>query len=151
MLDAIPVAQIIICVASGIIASLFRPVRRPLFFLLLSLLGVAAAYRGSTLGFILVNGIVFLFALTLSRAANVSARDGKFRWRWSLIALLALIGAFLVGRWLELESRGVSIAGVQWSLFSLDMWMLIRLVTFLWEFGSGRIAQPSLINFAVWA
>jgi alginate O-acetyltransferase complex protein AlgI len=30
------------------------------------------------------------------------------------------------------------------------MWLLLRLVTFLWEFGAGRIARPSLLNFTVW-
>lgn len=150
MLDAIPVVQIIICVASGGLASLLPPLRRPSGFLLLSLLGVIAAHRQSTLGFVLINGIVFLFALTLARVASRRDAAQKFRWRWSCVALIALIGAFLIGRWLELESSGFSLAGVRWSLFSFDMWLLLRLVTFFWEFGSGRIARPDLLSFTVW-
>ncbi len=150
MLDSVPFVQIIICVVSGSLVSLLPFLRRPAGFLLLNLFGIVAAYRQSTLGFVLINGVVFLLALAIERAA--AARDGKrkFRWRWSSVALLGLIGAFLIGRWLELEARGFSVAGTRWPLFSLDMWLLLRLVTFLWEFGSERIGRPSLLSFTIW-
>ena len=150
MLDAIPIVQIIICVTSGVLASLFPSLRRPSFFLLLSLLGIIVAYRQSTLGYILINGIVFAFTLALARVTGDGDAGRKFRWQWSCVALLALISAFLIGRWFQLESRGFSVAGIKWVLFSLDMWLLLRLVTFLWEFGSGRIGRPNLLAFTVW-
>lgn len=150
MIDAIPFVQIIVCVASGVIASLLPSVRKPALFLLLGLLGIIAAYRRSVLGFILINGIVFAFALALERRPIKTDAGRKFRWRWSCALLTVLFVAFLIGRWMELEATGFSLAGVQWSLFSLDMWLVLRLATFLWEFGAGRINRPSLIHFTVW-
>jgi D-alanyl-lipoteichoic acid acyltransferase DltB (MBOAT superfamily) len=86
----------------------------------------------------------------LERAAGAGDAGRKFQWRWSCVGQVVLIGAFLIGRWFQLEARSVSLAGIEWAFFSLDMWLLLRLVTFLWEFGSGRIARPGLLDFAVW-
>lgn len=149
MFDTIPIRQMLICLVSGAAVSLLPSLRRPAGFLLLSLLGIAVAHRQAAVGYALTNTVVFLFTLGLARLAKQRRAPMAFRWRWSCVALLMLVSAFLAGRWFHLESRGLSVAGIQWLLFNLDMWLLLRLVTFIWEFGSGRI-QPKLLPFTVW-
>lgn len=149
-MTGITVLQVLVCIASGVLARLFPFLRNGSGLLLLSLLGVAAVYRQSVPGYALTNGAVFAFTLILERTASAGDASRKFQWRWSCIGLFVLICAFLIGRWFQLEARGFSLAGIQWSLFSLDMWLLLRLVTFLWEFGSGRIGRPRLLDFAIW-
>ena len=64
--------------------------------------------------------------------------------------MLALLVVFLAGRYYLLESYGVSFAGLQLFLYSLNMWAFLRLITLLWEFGSGKIELPSLMSYVLW-
>jgi D-alanyl-lipoteichoic acid acyltransferase DltB (MBOAT superfamily) len=147
----IPALQILACIVSAALARAFPFLRNRSGFLLLSLLGVVAIHRQAAPGYALLNGAVFAFTLMLERTASAGDQRRKFQWRWSCIGLCVLIGAFLTGRWFQLEARSFSLAGIEWTLFSLDMWLLLRLATFLLEFGSGRIARPGLPDFAAWA
>src|SRR5215213_4626993 len=109
MLDSVPILQIVICIVSGILVSIFGFLRRPIGFLSLSLLGIAAAYRNSAIGFLLTNSVVFLFAAAIVRVSRDGGRRPGFRWRWCCAAMLGLLAAFLIGRWFQLEARGFSI------------------------------------------
>ncbi|OLE54021.1 MAG: hypothetical protein AUG51_10380 [Acidobacteria bacterium 13_1_20CM_3_53_8] len=150
MFESIPIVQILICLISGALVISFSFLRRASGFLVLSLLGIALVYRQLAVGYVLINVIVLLFVTSLARITANSDAKRRLRWRWSCAALIALVVAFIVGRWYQIETKGLLVGGIEWSLFSVDMWLLLRLVTFLWEFGSGRIAQPSLLTFAIW-
>jgi D-alanyl-lipoteichoic acid acyltransferase DltB (MBOAT superfamily) len=150
MLDSVPLLHISVCVIAGILLTLFSFLRRPAGVLALTLIGIVAIYRNSVVGFLLTNGIVYAVSIWLARGGSERGANSKVRWVRACIAMLVLIAVFLIGRWLQLESRGVTIAGIHWTLFNLDMWLVLRLVTFLWEVGSGRIQQPLFKTFAVW-
>lgn len=149
MLESVPVPQILTCLIVGILVASFNALRRPSILLALCVPGLIAAYRYALIGYLLSSGAVFVFT---AAAARLSVGHGQaFRWRLCCAGILVLVIAFLAGRWCELGSRSVSLAGADWRLFSLEMWPLLRLITFLWEIGSGRVKLPSLGRFAMWA
>ena len=79
-----------------------------------------------------------------------SQPDRTARWRGASLALLCLIVIFTVGR-LEHWERAAILPGVTpFALFTLDMWLTLRLVTLFWEVGSGRIGPPTPAGYVAW-
>ena len=108
------------------------------------------AYRQLAFAYALTSGAVFFFTAVLARLTVGGDRTEDLRWRWSSMGLILLVGAFIVGQGYQRDTTGVLVGGSAWALSTLGMWLPLRLVTFLWEFGSGRIAHPSLSDFTVW-
>lgn len=148
MVDNVPILQILVCVIVGILVASFKVLRRPIILLVLCVPALIAAYRYAVIGYLISSGAVFLFTAAVAR---VSMNRTQLRWRLCCFGILVLAAAFLVGRWYELAGRSVRIAGADWTLFSLEMWPLLRMITFLWEIGSGRVRLPSVSEYAVWA
>ena len=146
----IPASHLAVCVVSSILVLAIPALRKPAALLLLSGIAAVAIYRRSLFGYLLTGLTIFLFMLVLDSAPN--GRNGKssFRWRCTCVAMLALIIAFLLGRSWQLDSHEFTVGGIKWVLFGLDMWLLLRLITLLWEFGSGRIQRPNLFSYALW-
>jgi len=48
------------------------------------------------------------------------------------------------------ESLELDFAGHRVAILALDMWLVLRLVTFVWEVGSGRVASLRFIDFFAW-
>jgi D-alanyl-lipoteichoic acid acyltransferase DltB (MBOAT superfamily) len=77
-------------------------------------------------------------------------RDAKVRWNVTLVAIGCVVAVFLGGRALGFGAARVSVAGLRVGLFALDMWLFLRLVSLLWEVGSGKIAPLPPAAFATW-
>jgi D-alanyl-lipoteichoic acid acyltransferase DltB (MBOAT superfamily) len=122
------------------------PVSQGRFWLsLLSLIG-AVVYHGRAFpGFAIVAGIAYLTVLWLNTRTNRSQR-----WNWACAILLLLLIVFTSGRVLGWERVAIAVHSVPVLIYSLDMWLLLRLVTLFWEVGSGAIAVPSLSRFVLW-
>jgi hypothetical protein len=118
------------------------------------LLGLAAvsvvwvaggALPGFLLSVLLLYGCV---ALIDWRTRGQCPRDPS-RWSWAVAVIGVLIAAFLAhSRWPSLTAWEAG--GVRWQAFHLDMWLLLRLVMLLWEYGSRRVGRPSLVTYLVW-
>jgi D-alanyl-lipoteichoic acid acyltransferase DltB (MBOAT superfamily) len=110
-----------------------------------SLLGAAAYYWREFAGFLLVIGAAYAVARWLSSRAELA-----YRWHAACVALLALIAVFTRGRLQHWENILTSPGPMQLVFYSLDMWLTLRLVTLIWEVGSGAVTL-SLSGFIIWA
>jgi D-alanyl-lipoteichoic acid acyltransferase DltB (MBOAT superfamily) len=146
----IPAPHFLVSVLSAVFVLAIPALRKRASLLFVCAVATAAIYRRALFGYLLTNAIVFLFMLVLDRAASYRDQKSRFRWRWTCAAILALIFAFLFGRSWHFNTRGPSVGGIQWVLFSLDMWLVLRLITILWEFGSGRVRRTDILSYSIW-
>ena len=146
----VPASHLLVCVLCALFVLAIPALRNRASLLIICAVATIVIYRQSTLGYLLTNSIVFVVLLFLERAANRRDQKSRLRWRGACAAILILAVVFLAGRAWQLNTRGLSVAGVQWVLFGLDMWLVLRLITLLWEFGSGRLERPNVWSYAVW-
>jgi len=118
--------------------------RQP-YVLILGLILAAVAYRRAFAGFLVVNAVAYAVVRWLGGRA-----DAARRWQWTCVLLAALIAIFTAGRLLHWEERALLPGGIRLTLYSLDMWLLLRLVTLFWEVGSGARPAPSISKFVLW-
>jgi alginate O-acetyltransferase complex protein AlgI len=64
--------------------------------------------------------------------------------------MIAVIAIFLAGSLHLLDAVSIHAFGVLWTLPDHDMWLLLRTITFLWEFGSARLKKLNFIDYAIW-
>jgi D-alanyl-lipoteichoic acid acyltransferase DltB (MBOAT superfamily) len=141
---------VIVCILAGALVGLLPVLRSTAGLLLVSILSAVGIYRFAFIGYVLVNLSAYIFITGLAWLSMRSAFVQRNRWRASCAAMLALLLVFLAGRYYQLETRGVAVMGLNLFFFSLNMWAFLRLITLLWEFGSGRIERPSLRSFMIW-
>ncbi|HZV01861.1 MAG TPA: MBOAT family O-acyltransferase [Planctomycetota bacterium] len=111
--------------------------------LLVTLPALVLALGARTPGFFAVS--VGTFALARAATAVV---DPDRRWTCHCVLILGLAVLFLAGR----EGgcfRPVSWRGLEFSYFDLDMLHLVRLITFVWEQGAGRL-RATLATYIFW-
>lgn len=111
---------------------------------LLSLLVAAAYYGRDFLGFLIVSGIAYAAVRSLGRE-TIPAR----RWRWAWIGIIVLAVVFTAGRVLH-WNRPLILGSVQVPVYTFGMWPALKLVTLLWEVGSGAVAVPALSRYVIW-
>jgi D-alanyl-lipoteichoic acid acyltransferase DltB (MBOAT superfamily) len=138
-----------VCAIAGVLA-LAPLLRAKWAILVLSCLAAALIYRSRLPGYVFLNVATYSFVGVVSLLVPALPATQQARWRWSVAGMLLLLLIFCAGRYYELEARGWSWRGLNLFFFSLNMWAFLRLITFLWEFGSGRIRNLSLINFFLW-
>ncbi len=148
-IDFLFLIPVLVCIAASALVGLLPKLRSRYGLLTISLLATVGVYRRAILGYVLINLVTYLFVLGLDRIPSSSQLQRQHRWRWSIAAMLVLVFVFLAGRYYQLETRPVSL-GVTLFYFSLNMWAFLRLITLLWEFGSGRVAKPSPLAFVTW-
>ena len=116
--------------------------------LALGILGLAAALAfapDSFPAFAATGTLVFGLAHLVARVG-----DPTKRWRLTLILIVTVCAAFVFGRGYGLEDARVTVAGARVAVFALDMWMLLRVVSILWEVGSGKVAPPRVVAYLAW-
>jgi D-alanyl-lipoteichoic acid acyltransferase DltB (MBOAT superfamily) len=133
-------------IAAAVIPFLFKTVRRQALWA--AGLPAAIAYYGWAFpGFLVVSGLGFTVAWALSRI-----QDRDSRWRWAALALVVLIALFTagrIGRWDQLAV--LVVGGRSLSACTLDMWLVLRVVTLFWEVGSGAVKAPTAGACLGWA
>jgi D-alanyl-lipoteichoic acid acyltransferase DltB (MBOAT superfamily) len=135
---------IAVALVLSIAVSAFSVFQKELYLCLLCLLAAVAYHWRAFPSFLAVNGIAYVSLCWLNRQTI-----GPRRWRWACGALVSLIIIFTLGRVLHLDR--LALPGLYGILvFSLDMWLVLRLVTVFWEVGSGRLAAPSMSAFIIW-
>jgi len=149
-IDFLFLIPVLVCVAASTMVGLLPRLRTRYGVLAIGLLATAGVYRRAILGYLLINLVTYLFVSALARMPADSQLRRERRWRWSITAMMVLVVLFLAGRYYQLETRPVPSLGVTLFYFSLNMWAFLRLITLLWEFGSGRIAKPGPLAFVTW-
>jgi D-alanyl-lipoteichoic acid acyltransferase DltB (MBOAT superfamily) len=122
--------------------------RRQYGHLVLSLLVASVFYRDQFLGYLLWVMVLFAFARVVERLSPSTAKAGKKRWKYACAAMLTVIAIFFAGS--NLDQATIRAFGVSWTVPDRDMWLLLRTISFLWEFGSGRLKQLVFVDFVIW-
>ncbi len=134
-----------VAIVFSIAVSLFSSLQRGWRLCLVSLLGAAAFHLQGFTGFVIVNGVAYILVCGLSSLSSPARR-----WGWACIALVSLIAVFTLGRIFDWERRLPLPGPAPLVLYSLDMWLALRLITMLWEVGSGSLKAPSILGFITW-
>jgi hypothetical protein len=146
-----PVATTIACaLASGLALRCFPALRGAPALAALGLCSTALVGGRGALGVLGVHLVILAITLRVLGTKPVPARHRSWRWKAGVASIGALVLVFFAGRAYGVEApRGSPPVAIP--LLFLDMWLVLRLVTFLWEAGSGRIADLSPSRYAAWA
>ncbi len=139
------VVGVAVAAAFSIAVSVSPAFQKSRYLCALCLLGALAYHWQEFPGFLAVNGISYAALLRLSRQGK-----GAGRWRWACLTMVLLIVVFTVGRIWHWEHVMLLPGPVPIVFYSLDMWLVLRLVTLFWEVGSGTVELPSLSGFLIW-
>jgi D-alanyl-lipoteichoic acid acyltransferase DltB (MBOAT superfamily) len=129
----------------------FKFLRRPGGYLALGLLVESVVYPHQFFGYLLWIGLLFAFASLVERVTPQTTKgSGKKRWTYACAAMLTVIAIFFAGSLHLLDRVSIRAFGVLWTLPDHDMWLLLRSISFLWEFGSGRMKKIGFVDYLVW-
>lgn len=137
-------------VASAVIVSFLPLLRRRYGYLALSLLVASVVYRNEFLGYLLWIVLLFAFVRLVERVTPLTAKLGKKRWRYACAGMLAVLTIFFAGSVHLLDRVSIRAFGVLWTIPEHDMWLLLRTMSFLWEFGSGRSKKLVFVDYLIW-
>jgi D-alanyl-lipoteichoic acid acyltransferase DltB (MBOAT superfamily) len=124
--------------------------RRQYGYLVLSLLVASVVYWNQFFGYLLWIVLVFAFARIVEGVTPLEAKLQKKRWTYACAGMLVVIAIFFAGSVHILDLVSVRAFGVLWKLPDHDMWLLLRTISFLWEFGSGRLKKPGFVDYVIW-
>ena len=108
---------------------------------MLEFLVASVVYQHQLFGYILWIVLLFGFARVIGRATPLEAKLGKKRWSYACTGMIAVVAIFFAGSMHLLDWVSIRAFGVLWTLPDHDMWLLLRTITFLWEFGSARLKK----------
>jgi D-alanyl-lipoteichoic acid acyltransferase DltB (MBOAT superfamily) len=131
-----------VAVAFSIVIPAFSSLQRIPYLGVVSLIGAALYHWEAFPGFVIVNAIAYVALCWLNGARSA-------RWQWACMAMLLLITAFTLGRVFHWDRLTIFRGSAPLALYSLDMWLALRLITLFWEVGSGS-AVPSLSSYVIW-
>ena len=138
-------------VLSALAPVVFKFLRRPGGYLALGLMVAGVIYRHQFFGYVLWIGLLFAFAKLVERVTPQTTKgSGKTRWTYSCAAMLTVIAIFFAGSLHLLDRVSIRAFGVLWTLPDHDMWLLLRTIAFLWEFGSGRLKKVGFVDYVIW-
>lgn len=144
-LEANPLVPIVIAIVFAAFALLLSNHLGNGALWILSFLAAGAYYRQALPGFLIVSGLSFAVMKWLDRCS-----PPEKRWKWTSCCLLLLGLLFTAGRLGHWDETPVASGQAHIILYSLDMWMLLRLVTVFWEIGSTSLPVPSLTRYYIW-
>lgn len=136
----------LICAVVAILVRICPAPRRLSVLPFLGLLASIAVYGRAFVAILMVVAAVWVVAKLL---LALERRGEDAKWNAAVLLIIALALIFLIGRGRAWESGTMSVGPLGFAWFAMDMWLTLRLVTFLWEVGSGAI-RPSLITYLSW-
>ncbi len=142
--------SLVAVIASAVAVICLPLLRRRYGYLALSLIVATVVYRNQFFGYLLWILLLFGFARFLERITPLEAKLGKRRWTYACATMIAVIAIFFAGSVHLLDRFSVHAFGVLWTLPDHDMWLLLRTISFLWEFGSGRLKKLDFIDYVIW-
>ena len=141
---------LIAIIASAVAILCVPQLRRRSGYLVLSLLVASVAYRHQFFGYLLWIGLLFAFARVIDRVTLGAGKVAKQRWTYACAGMIAVIAIFFAGSVHLLDRVSIRAFGVLWTLPDHDMWLLLRSISFLWEFGSGRVKKLVFVDYLIW-
>ena len=118
--------------------------------LALSLLVASVVHRYQFFGYLLWVVALFAFVRVIDHLTSATATAGKKRWSYACAGMLTAIAVFFAGSLHFLNRASIRAFGVLWTPPDHDMWLLLRTISFLWEFGSGRCKKLGFVDYLIW-
>lgn len=147
----LPISYALASIIASALAVLCLPFLRGQYgYLGLSLLVASVVYKYEILGYVLWVVLLFTFARVTERLTVPTAKAGKKRWTYACAAMFAVVAIFLASNMHFLDHASIRAFGVLWTLPDHDMWLLLRTISFLWEFGSGRLKRLVFVDYIIW-
>jgi predicted outer membrane lipoprotein len=119
----------------AVIAALLSERTRGRYLPVICLIAAIGYYGAGATGFVLDIAIAYPAVHWLG-----AQRDAGMRWRAACLFMLVLGALFTAGR----------AAHASPFVVALDMWLVLRLVTLVWEVGSGAVNPPSPSQYVAW-
>ncbi len=94
--------------------------------------------------------IIALFAFVQLVEYLTGGRARITRWSYACAGMFAALALFIAQSWHFLDRLHFRAFNVTWILPQHDMWLLVRVISFLWEFGSGRVPLPDFATYLIW-
>lgn len=124
--------------------------RRPVASLVLNTLIAAALYRSACFGYALWLLVLYGFTRGVERLTVNETSRAANRWNWACIGIASVLGLYAVGASGRYNAFRIGAFAIATLVPMHDMWLLVRSVSFLWEFGSGRIRENRFLTYAIW-
>ena len=150
-LPQLPFRAIVVAILFCLVIQIVLVFRNQPWLCILAFAAAAAIYGRSFSGFLIVQGVCYLLVLWLIQLRPDGLQSKRRRWRLAIALLLALSVMFLLGREMEWNSSYIEVAGMPLAWFDLNMLAFLRLVTLIWEAGSGSVKSVPLQQFIVWS
>jgi D-alanyl-lipoteichoic acid acyltransferase DltB (MBOAT superfamily) len=141
-------APLAVSLAAALLVYVAPALRTPRRLFAVGFVATALMHRGAMPAYVLLSAGVYVLARHLAAERN---GPPMARWRRFVTLIVALAVVFVLARAWHAERYGPTLVGVSWPVFFLDMFMLLRLVSFLWETGSGRVKEPAALTYALWS
>ena len=152
--DSLLLDNSVICVALALLATAVPFVRRKSILAIVGAVALAAAFRDRVPGVLIAVTFVYLGTLLIGAVASRSSHAATVRWRGAVHLNVVLILGFtalrLTGPDSILESNVPELTVGNFVVLALEMWLVLRLVTYVWEIGAGKIERPSPVDFVAW-
>lgn len=124
--------------------------RRPLPMLALNAVVAAALYRTAFFGYALWLLIVYGITLGIQRLTVLEGRGRAKRWSYACAAMTAVLASYAAAAAGWFNAFRIGAFAIAALVPMHDMWLLLRSISFLWEFGSGRIKENRFLTYAIW-
>lgn len=145
------IAHMLVCVALALLGLLVPSIRGHRGLLCAGLVATLLTFRERSLGYLVAVAFVYACVVAISALANGSRNPAALRWRFAVAVIFLLVAGFSALRIAGSESVLLDVSGRQLVILALDMWLVLRLVTVVWETGAGRIKEQRALDFAAWA
>lgn len=134
---------------AAILMRLVRPLRTAWGLVFVGVAIGLAVNVQDTLSLLLVVSLAFLWVCVPLSSSQQRRINPARRWRWALLGIGLLTIAFVVLKVLpQLGEIHNSVVAMQ---LGLNMLLYLRIASFLWEIGAGRISRPSTSHFFGWS
>jgi D-alanyl-lipoteichoic acid acyltransferase DltB (MBOAT superfamily) len=137
-------------IASALAAYYLPFLRRPTGYLLLTVAVSIVVCREAIIGYAICIVVLFAFARLVEYLTGPELGARTRRWTYACTAMFTAIALFLAQSWHLFDRAQFRIATVTFIAPQHDMWFLVRIVSFLWEFGSARHPMPTFFAYLVW-
>lgn len=150
--DTTLIAHAVICTGLALMALAIPAVRNSRSALAMAgALALAATLKDRALGMLVAVAGVYLGTMLIRRLASRVLSSSAVQWRAALALIALIVVGFTALRLTGSESLAVEVSVGRVVVLALDMWLVLRLVTFVWETGAGKTSNHRPFDFAAWA
>lgn len=152
--DTFLIDNAVICVALALLATAVPSIRRRSMLAIAGAIPLAAIFRDRAPGIIIAVLIVYLGTIFVGALASRTGRVATVRWRGAVLLIAIIVAGFtalrLAGPDVIQESNVPDLSIGPYVVLVLEMWLVLRLVTYVWEIGAGKIVRPPPLDFFAW-